>query len=182
MRCGAGLHRACSRNPNLAQRLDGSVTGLGQRGGITGEHGTGCDLGVETIGLALPAALVPIGLVDLDHVETSLTQVPAQTRSPRTGTFDADGEHLTEVGDPTGQLAIAAWCRRERGHVELAAELVKHDHDVELLVRVDTGDDANVVFCDGGHCRPLLFGWLGVARTAGRVDRTGSRPGSSGAS
>src|SRR4051794_29563019 len=52
---------------------------------------------------------------------------------------------------------------------------------MEILVRVDPGDDTPVVVCDGGHATLLrLVG--GVARTAGRVDKTGSRPGSSGAS
>ena len=46
---------------------------------------------------------------------------------------------------------------------------------------VDPGDDTPVVVCDGGPATLLrLVG--GVARTAGRVDKTGSRPGRSGAS
>jgi hypothetical protein len=51
---------------------------------------------------------------------------------------------------------------------------------MNILVRVDTGDDTPIVVCDGGHATPFLGLW--VARTAGRVDKTGSRPGSSGAS
>src|SRR4051794_34001246 len=107
--------------------------------------------------------------------------MPGKTRTPRCRSFHAQREDLTEVAHPLGQVAITARCRREGGRVELAAELIEHDHNMELLVRVNTGDDTTVVFCDGGHCRPSLV-WVGVAHTVGRVDRTGSRPGSSGAS
>jgi hypothetical protein len=55
---------------------------------------------------------------------------------------------------------------------------------MEVLMGVDPGDDTPVVVCDGGPATlPLLvLGWRWVARTAGRVDKTGSRPGRSGAS
>src|SRR3954452_25341790 len=86
--------------------------------------------------------------------------MPRQTGTPRRRAFNTQRQNLTEARDPLGQVAIAARCRRERRGVELAAEFVEHDHDMELLVGVNAGDDTAVVFCDGGHCLPPFL-WLG---------------------
>jgi hypothetical protein len=53
---------------------------------------------------------------------------------------------------------------------------------MDVLVGVDTGDDTEVVaICDGGHAA-LSSDVVGVARTAGTLDKTGSRPARTGAS
>jgi hypothetical protein len=46
--------------------------------------------------------------------------------------------------------------------LELAAEFVEDDHNVEVLLRVNTGDDTPVVVCDGGHATPFLGLWGGM--------------------
>src|SRR5207245_2683112 len=83
------------------------------------------------------------------------------TRTPRGCPFNPEREDLTEAAHPAGQVAAAARRGRERRGVEQAAELVEHDHDMKVLMGIDTSDDARVVVCDRWHCRPLSVagGW-----------------------
>ena len=122
---GTCLHRASASQTQLAQRLDWSVAGFGNRGGITREHRACGHLRVDPIRLPASAAAVSIGLVNLDHVQSSSPQMPTQPGTPRRGAFDTDREDLTEAGHPARQIPIAARCGRERRGVELAAELIE---------------------------------------------------------
>jgi hypothetical protein len=71
-RCGTG------RPP---QRLHRAVTGLGDGGGVTGQHRTRRRFGVDGVGLGASATVVPVRLVDLDDVEAALAQMPMLCRS-----------------------------------------------------------------------------------------------------
>src|SRR5262245_65011841 len=108
--------------------------------------------------------------------------MPGQSRTPRAGAFNPDRQHLPEARDPAGQPPIAASRGRKRRRVQQPATLVEHDRDMDVYVGVDTGNDTQVVaICDGGHAA-LSSDVVGVARTAGRVDKTGSRPGTGASS
>jgi hypothetical protein len=89
-----------------------------------------------------------IGLIHLDDVQSASTEMPAQPGTPRRGALDTDREDFPEAAQPARQVAITASGRGKRFGVELAAELVEHDRDMKLLVGIDSGDDAHVVFCD----------------------------------
>jgi hypothetical protein len=179
---GAGLECAGSSHSELAQRLDGTVTGLGCGGGVAGQDRSCRRLGIDRVGLAATSPVVTVRLVDLDHVQPPATQMSGQSRTPRAGAFDSDRQHLPEAGDPAGQPPVAAHRGRERRDLQQPAQLVEHDRDMDVFVGVDTGDHTQVVaVCDGGHAA-LSSEVVGVARTAGRVDKTGSRPARTGAS
>jgi hypothetical protein len=181
-RRGAGLECTCSSHSKLAERLDGTVAGLGCGGGVAGEDRSCRRLGIDRVGLAASAPIVTVRLVDLDHVQPPGAQMPGQSRTPRAGAFDPDRQHLPEAGDPAGQVPVAASRGGERRRVQQPAELVEHDCDMDVLVGVDTGDHTQVIaICDGGRAA-LSSDVVGVARTAGRVDKTGSRPDRTGAS
>jgi hypothetical protein len=66
---GAGLECACSSDAELAQRLDGTVAGLGGGGGVTGKHCSCSRLGIDRVGLAAASPVVTVRLVDLYHVQ-----------------------------------------------------------------------------------------------------------------
>src|SRR5207244_2348658 len=104
---GAGLHRACPGNTDLAQCLYRPVAGLGPRRRVTREHGARRPLRVEAVGLALAPPPVSVGLVHLDHVQPPAAQMPAQSRTPGARALDPEREDFTEVGDPAGELAVA---------------------------------------------------------------------------
>ena len=89
-----------------------------------------------------------VGLIHLDDIQSAGSKMAAQTRTPRPGAFHTEREDFTEAGHPASQVAIPAAGGRERFRVELAAEFVEDDHDMEILVGVDSGDDAQVVVCD----------------------------------
>jgi hypothetical protein len=105
-------------------------------------------LHVDPVRLPAPAAPMTIRLIHLDDVQAACTQMAAQPRAPRPGAFDTERENFTEAGHPSSQVAIPASGGRERFGVELAAEFVEDDHDMEILVGIDSGDDAHVVVCD----------------------------------
>jgi hypothetical protein len=108
--------------------------------------------------------------------------MPRQSRTPRAGALDPDRQHLPEAGHPADQVPVAASRGRERRRVPQPAQLVEHDRDIDVLVGVNTGDNPEIVaICDGGHAA-RSSDLVGVARTAGRVYKTGSRPARTGAS
>ena len=144
----AGFDRAGTSETQLTERLDRTVTRFRERSGVTREHRSSCHLRVETIRLPAPAAPMAVGLIHLDDVQSTRTQVAAQARAPRPGAFDTQREDFTEAGHPAREVAIAASGGRERFGVELAAEFVEDDHDMKILVGIDSGDDAHVVVCD----------------------------------
>jgi len=150
---GPRLERTGAGDSQLAERFHGPVAGLGDHGGVTGEHSSRRGFGVDAVGLAAPTAGLTVRSVHLQHVEPAGPEVPAQSRSPGAGALDADGEDLAVAGDPAGQAPVAVGGRRERPRVEQPAELVEHGSDVEVFVGVDTGDDSPVLdqLCDGGH-------------------------------
>src|SRR5918995_3836225 len=63
-RSGAGLHCTCSSDSELAERLDGTVAGLGCGGGVAGEDRSCSRLGIDRVGLAAASPVVTVRLVD----------------------------------------------------------------------------------------------------------------------
>jgi hypothetical protein len=139
---GAGLHRAGPGETHLAECFDRTITRFRQCGGVTRTYGPGRHLGIDPIGLPAPTTPMTIRLVHLDDVQSAYAQMPGQTRAPRSGAFDTEREDFTQAGHPARQVAIAATGGRERCRVERAAEFVEDDYDMEILVGVDSGDDA----------------------------------------
>jgi hypothetical protein len=57
---GAGLVRAALHHLQRPQRLDRAVVGLGRGGRLAGQHGAGGGDRVDDVGLAVPAADLPV--------------------------------------------------------------------------------------------------------------------------
>ena len=111
------------------------------------------------------------------HGKTSDGQLEVDLRLPKELGGEGDGtnpEELFAVGYAAcfeGALGtVGRRAKQEVGDVSIdsSVSLVTTDDRaftvaVELDVTLPSlGDDANVVFCDGGHCRPLLlarWGW-----------------------
>jgi hypothetical protein len=89
---GPRLERTGAGDPQLAERFHGPVAGLGDHGGVTGEHSSRRGFCVDGVGLAAPTAGLTVRSVHLQHVEPAGPEVPAQSRSPGAGALDADGE------------------------------------------------------------------------------------------
>ncbi len=66
-RLGAGLAGAALHHLQRPQRLDRAVVGLRGRGRVTGLHRAGRGDRVDHVGLAVPAADLPVRAADLDH-------------------------------------------------------------------------------------------------------------------
>lgn len=81
----------------------------------------------------------------------------------------AEGEQVLEPGQGGGYEQLG----------EPAAEAVKHDGDVLVLVGVDAGDDITAPQLHAGHGPWVSFTDPSVYPLAGRADRTAMRPWSS---
>jgi hypothetical protein len=75
---GAGLDGAGADQVQRADRLDDAIAGLGHHPRASRQHRLGGGVGVQRIGLALAAALAPVGPVHLDHLHAFGPQVSGQ--------------------------------------------------------------------------------------------------------
>ena len=81
-RRGTGLHRPCSSDAQLAERLDRTGPGLGGHAGPECEHRPRGGFGVDGVGLAASATVLAVGPVDLHDVRTAGGEVAGEPRSP----------------------------------------------------------------------------------------------------
>jgi len=142
---------------------------LGVRSGLAGDHGAGGAVGVETVALALFAALCGAGAVDLDHLDTGAAQGGGDPDAVAGGALDADRGDRSVFGQPGDGFAVA-----DGGGVELVVgdlQPSSRDHgDVDgVLVGVDPGDVVAGV-CHDGHGLFLIVGMGQVAAASVRQD------------
>ena len=121
-RRGAGLHCTCSSDSELAERLDGTVAGLGCGGGVAGEDRSCSRLGIDRVGLAAASPVVTVRLVDLDHVHPAgtqsrdswtrqgaglIAQAPLRSRSPDRLCLGQGPTHSADRSDQGHQRGLA---------------------------------------------------------------------------
>jgi hypothetical protein len=99
--------------------------------------------GVEGIGFALPAAVLPVGAVHLDDPDTGRGDVAGQAGSVAAGSFDADQADGPEPAEPAQQAGVAGRSGRELPDAEQPADRIEGSGDVRVCVGVHaTGDGA----------------------------------------
>ncbi len=91
-----GFVGASAGHHQSAQRFDRVALGVG--GGLAGDHGAGGAVGVETVGLALFAALRGPGAVDLDHLDAVAAQGRGDPDAVAGGALDADRGDRSVLG------------------------------------------------------------------------------------
>jgi molybdopterin biosynthesis enzyme len=89
-----------ARHPQCPQRLDTTVSLLGQPGAHPGQRGPGRSLGIDGIGFALPPAGLAVGPVDLDHGHALGGQQSGQAGPVDTGALDTDQQQRPEPAQP----------------------------------------------------------------------------------
>lgn len=153
------------RRPPRPSRLWGSRRS-------TGGCGSGGGVGVNRVGLALIAAGLAVGTVDLDHPESGGGEGPGKPCAVGAGAFDPDAGHRPERGDPGHEGAVAGRCRREAPVVEVATQRVDHGGDVSISMGVDPGGTSRTSTLDGRSATMVIA----ASRCAERVGSTRQQP------
>jgi hypothetical protein len=151
-RLGSSLERGIASDLEVADHLDSAVTELGFAVGITRQDGACGGLGIDRVGLAMPAAKLPVDPTDFDDAQTHGSESPRQAGTVGAGPFDTECMHNTVLGRPSRHLAIALAGYRERCGGKPCAQSVDRNYDVNVFVRVDANDDG--VRCDIIHTGP----------------------------
>ena len=92
-------------------RLDGAVASFGRAAGPARLSGPGSADGVQWVGLALPAAVLAVGAVNLDHADTGRGDMAGQAGAVAAGAFDPDQADGPEPAQPPqgGRRSQPGW-------------------------------------------------------------------------
>ena len=112
-RPGAFSCGAAPGDHQRADRLHGAVPALRRAAGPAGLGGPGSADRVQRVGLALPAAVLPVGAVHLDDPDAGGCHVPGQAGAVAAGPLDPDQGDGPEPGQPAQQPGIAGRRGRE---------------------------------------------------------------------
>lgn len=108
---------------------------------LTGQHGTGCVLGIDGVTLAFLVSELPVGATHLNDNVALLAQEAGQPGAIRAGALDADRPDGAErIGPGLKRLVALAAGQNCRGG-KLHAECANRDGGVGVLVGVDANDD-----------------------------------------
>ncbi len=116
------------------------------------ECGAGRGFGVDRVGLAVPAAVLPVGSVNFDDVDVMVEEVPGQARTPRSGPFDPHAGHLPVAGQPGEEFTVAGRGRREGSAGDESTRRVDDGGDMHVTMVVDTAEPSNPTRDE--PCRP----------------------------
>ena len=161
-RLGAFSRGAALGDHQRADRLDRAVPALRRAAGPAGLRGAGGADGVERVGLALPAAVLPVGAVHLDDPDAGGGDVPGQAGAVAAGALDADQAHGPEPAQPAQQAGVAGRGGRELLDAEQPADGIERSGDVHVGVGVHAAGDGACLY--DGQCHPFSL-VEGMART-----------------
>jgi hypothetical protein len=166
----AGLTAGTVSDEQHPDRFHSAIGGLGHRRRPAAQRGAGRFHGVDAVGLAVAAAGLTVGSIDLDHRHSGTVEEPGEAGPVGTGAFHPDLRQRPERTQPSVQAGEAVGGRRERLHAEQPSIGVECGGDMDIEVGVDpTGDRARLY--DGhGHPFSVRIG-QGVARTSREGDR-----------
>ena len=99
-------------------------------------------LGVEIVVLAAPATILPVGRGDLEYCDPGLLQKAQEPGTVAAGRLDTDALDVAERAHPGEHLPIALAGTGEGLRPQHTVLLVDHRRDVQVLVGVDTSDNA----------------------------------------
>jgi hypothetical protein len=161
-RLGAFSRGAAPGDHQCADRLDRTVPAFRRAAGPAGLRGPGGADRVEGIGLALPAAVLPVGAVDLHDPDSCGGDVAGQAGAVAAGPLDPDQAHSPEPAQPVQQAGVAGQGSRELPDAEQPADRVERGGDMGVGMSVHTAGDGACLY--DGQCH--LFSLVeGMART-----------------
>jgi hypothetical protein len=127
---------------------------------------------IEGIGLALTAAVLPVGAIDLDDPDTSCGDITGQSGAVAAGPFDADQGNGTEPAQPAQQAGIAGRSGGELLNAEQPADRIERGGDMRIRVSIHAA----------GNCRATgnraCFFYVGRRRGDSRDAHHGACSGS----
>jgi hypothetical protein len=153
-----------------ADRFDITIRGLRDPRCTTRQRGTRRFDRVELIRLAVPATLLPVRAVDLDHQHALTAQMARQPGAIGTRAFHPDPIDRAERGQPAGQRDITRRRRRERLDTQHPAITVDRRRDMHIRVGIDSARDWARGLYDG-HRHPFS-----LKRSRGGTHVPGRRP------
>lgn len=101
-----GLDRGTPGQTQRAHGFDWAVGGLRRDEVLPGESCSGGRFGIHRVGLAAPAAQLPVRPTHLVHLHPSGSELPEQAKPVGAATLDTDGDHIAELGQPRSQRDV----------------------------------------------------------------------------
>jgi hypothetical protein len=89
----------------------------------------------------MPAPLLPVAAVDLDHAHAAAGQVSGQSGAVAAGAFHADQVDRAEAAQPVQQPRITVRVGRELRHAEQPADRIQRGRDMHVGVGIHTAGD-----------------------------------------
>jgi hypothetical protein len=178
--------RAALGDHQRADRLDGAVAAPGRAGRPPALSRPGGADRVERAGLAMTAAVLPVGPVHLDDPDAGCGDVASQAGAVAAGPFDPGQAHRPEPRQPVQQTGIAGRGGRELPDAEQPADGVERGGGVRAGVGVHPAGDRASLYDGHSHPFPVVEGWHAPAdrRTweapasdPGQADQTGNAGG-----
>jgi hypothetical protein len=164
-----GLTAGTVSDQQHPDRFHRAIGGLRHRRRPATQRGAGRFHGVDAVGLAVAAAGLTVGSIDLDHRYPGTLEEPGEAGPVGAGAFHPDLRQRSERTEPRVQAREAVGGRRERLHAEHATIGVECGSDVDIEVGVDpTGDRARLY---DGHGHPFS-----VSSSRGGTHVPGRRP------
>ena len=114
-----------------------TVTRLRDPFATTRQRATSSLDGVELIGLAVAAALLPVRTINLDHRHRRSREMTCKAGPIGAGALDPDTLDRAEPSHPRRQHPCPSARRRERLDTQQTAVHVDHRGDVHIAMRVD---------------------------------------------
>ena len=170
-RRGARLDRGIAHDLQLAQHLDHAIRSLRGRRGLTGQHGPGSDLGIDSVGLARRAARAPVSPMHLHHTMPCAAHRPGEAGAIAAGAFDAERFDPPVRVCPPDQGPIAPRIRNQRVVAEAGPPRVDHDRNMHILM----GSTPTITFCALDSLLTLLV--TGASSGCGPLTGPGGRTG-----
>ena len=122
-------------------RFGERVTRLRLTVAAAGQRSAGSLDGVELIGLAVPASLLPVRTIDLDHRHRRSREMAGDTRAVRAGALDTNTFDRAEPAHPHRQTTMPVRGRAERLDTQQTAVHIDDRGDVHVAMRVDPAHD-----------------------------------------
>ena len=151
---GAGLAAGTLRDQQRPDRFHVPVRGLRDSRRPARQRGAGRFDRVDRIGLAVHAANLTVGAINLDHDQPARLEIARQARAIRAGAFDTDAAIGPNAHNQSCSAANPTVRRRERLDPEHTAVRVERRGDMVVEVGVDSARDRARRIYDG-HCHPF---------------------------
>ena len=156
-----GLASGTGSDKQHPDRFHVAVGGLGHPLGPAAQRRPGRLDGVDGVGLAVAAAGLPVGAINLDHRHPSAAQEAGQPSPVGARALDTDPDHRAEAAQPGVQLGEPGGGRRERFDTQHAAVAVDGGGDMNVEVSVHPTSDRARLY--DGHRHPfslqVVKGW-----------------------